>query len=140
MNTQFFVKFLTVSAVFNGSHHNVFGCHKRQFCHKAAFYHFGIYFDTVRYVQHNIEYRVCAEERFRNGNTLVCAVVKRSLKPLRTRRERGVQAVDHHITSKGSNTFTSHRVALVRHCGRTYLVLLERFCYFLKVLQKTEVV
>ena len=128
--TDTFMQFLTVTASLYSIHHNVLGCHERQFCHHVFFDDFRIYNQTVYHVQAQIQDTVDRQKSFRNGKSLVCRIIQGSLKPLSRRCNCRIQCIYHHITGKRCDTLTSHRVTFVSHGGRSNLSLFKRFFYF----------
>ena len=111
------MQLLAVAAALYGFHHNIFCCHKGQLFHHSAVNNLFIDHKVGGYIYVDIEYGIHCQKRFGNGNALVCAVVKRALKPLHACGHCGVYGVDYNISCKGGNAFAAHGIALIRHCG-----------------------
>ena len=134
------MQFLTVTACLYCIHHDILGCHERKLCHHVFLDNLRIYNQTVNDIQVQIQNTINCKEAFRYGKTLVGGVIQGSLKPLGSRGDGWIQGIYHHISGKGSNTLTSHRVSLICHSGGTDLILLERLFYFFQMLKKTDIV
>ena len=76
------MQFLTVSACFYCVHHDIFSRHERKLTSQTFLDHLRIYYQTIYHVQAQIQDTVDCQEAFRNGKSLVCGVIQRSLKPL----------------------------------------------------------
>ena len=83
---------------------------------------------------------VGGEERLAYGDSLVGRVVKGSLEPLGGRRDCRIHGVGHYVICKRSHSLGTHRISLICHGGRAYLMLLKRFLHFLHVLKKSYIV
>ena len=80
------------------------------------FYHLGIYDESADNVDVKLQNRVCRKEALGYAYSLVCRVVKRSLKPLRAGRNRRVYDICHNVARKRRDSLASHGIALIRHC------------------------
>ena len=92
------MEFLTVSAGLYRIHHDILGRHERKLTPKMPVNDFLIDDKTVRDIYAKIQYTVKSEESFRNGQTLIGRIVKRTLEPLRRRCDRRIQCVDHNVS------------------------------------------
>ena len=104
------------------------------------FNHLWINNKTVGYVDINLENGIGCEESLGNADSLVCGIVESALKPLSCSRDRRGHDIGHNVTGERRDSFASHRVALVCHCGRTYLIFLKRLLNLFKMLKKSEIV
>ena len=137
------MKLLTVSALLYSVHHDIFGSHKGQLCHYSAADYLIVYYQTVfgvGDVEHDIQYRVNAEERLSYGDTLVCRVIEGTLEPLSTCGECGVEHIAHNVSRQRADTLVAHRIALVSHSGRADLVLFKRLFNLLEGLEYSYIV
>ena len=134
------MKLLTVSAPLDRFHHDVFRCHERQLFHDPLFNNLFINHKSACDIDVYFKHSVKRKESFRNGNALVCAVVKCAFKPLNLACERRVECVNGDISCKRADAFAAHGIALIRHCGRAYLIFSERLLHLLKRLKNTQVV
>ena len=134
------MKLLTVSTCFYCVHHNVLSSHKWQLSHHVFLDNLRINHKAIYNIQAQIQDSVNCKEAFRYGKTLVGGVIQGSLKPLGSRGDGWIQGIYHHISGKGSNTLTSHRVSLISHSGRSDLGFLKWLLYFFQMLKKTDIV
>ena len=134
------MKFLSVTAILNGIHHDVFCSHEWQLAHETFSDDFRIYLQAICYIQAKIQNSVNCKESFCDGNSLICRVIQRSLKPLCSGCNSRIQSVNHDISGKRCDTLASHRISLIRHSRGTDLIFFKRLFYFLQVLQQANVV
>ncbi len=133
------MEFLTVAAVLHTFHDDVFGSHEREFGHDALFDNLRINHEAVGDVLGDDEHGIHGEERFRNGEALVGAVIKGAFEPLRCLREGGAVHQGHHETGQGADAFAAHGVTLVSHGAGADLCLFEGFFHFLDALHEAHV-
>ena len=134
------MKFLTVSACLNCIHHDILSCHKRKLRHQSLLDNLRINNQSVHNIEAKIQYSVDCKESLRNAETLVCRIIQSSLKPLCCGGDSRIQGIDHHISGKGSDSLTSHRVSLICHSGRSDLGFLKWLFYLFQMLKKTDIV
>jgi hypothetical protein len=140
MNPHALVQHLPVAAASRPFHHQVLGHHERQLAFDVRRDHLFVHDDAADDVVVDQRERIGGEERFRNRDAAVRGVVERSLEPLRRRRERRIQRVDDEVPRQRIHPLGAHRVALVRHRGRTDLLLFERLLDLAQMLQQPHVV
>ena len=134
------MKFLTVTACFYSIHHDILCSHERKLCHHMFLDNLRINNQSIYNIKTEVKDSVNSKETFRNTQTLICRVIQSSLKPLSCRCDRRVKGIYHYISGKGSNTLTSHRISLIRHCGGADLRFLKWFFYFLQMLKKADII
>ena len=140
MNPYSLVKLLPVSARLYGVHHDILGSHKRKLGHEVSFYNLRVNHEALGNVHVKLQDSVGGEERLAYGDSLVGRIVKGSLEPLGGRRDCRIHGVGHHVICKRSHSLGTHRISLICHGGRAYLMLLKRFLHFLHVLKKSYIV
>ena len=134
------MQFLTVSTSFYCIHHNILCCHERKFRHQTFFNYFRIYNQSVNDIQTQIQNTVNCEKTFRYTQALIRRVIQSTFKPLRSRSDRRIQCINHHVTGQRCDSFTSHWISLVCHCRRSDLCLFKRLFHFFQMLEKTDVI
>ena len=139
MLTNQLVQFLTVAALFDRFHHDVFACHEREFFSQVLLDYLRIDDQAVTDVAENNQNGVDSHKRLRNDKTSVGGIVQRPFKPLRCQRHAGRRFQTHDKPRQRANAFASHRVAFVRHGGRPDLTLFKRLFHFLAVSQNSDV-
>ena len=133
------MQLLAVAAFLDGFHHDVLAGHERQLSHHAAADNLGVNHQPVRNIQQNVQDGIGGQKALSHGDALVGGIVQRALKPLGAGGDGGVQHIHHQVAGKRADAFAAHGVALVRHGGRTDLVLFKRLLHLLKVGQQADV-
>ena len=140
MNADFFMRPLTVETLFRHEiHKHVFRCHERQFGFEIFLDDLGINFHSRYYVYIQIENSARRKEGFRHGYTLIRGVVQSAFEPLLSLGYGGIESVDDDVSCKRSDSFAAHRVLLVSHCRRTYLIRFKRLVRLLHMAHQTNV-
>ena len=134
------MELLTISTVLYSIHHDVLCCHEWYLCHKVLFNNLWIYYQSIHHIEAEVKDSVYCKKALRYWKTLVCWIIKCSLKPLCSWSNCRIHYICKNISWKRCNSLTSHRISLICHGWWTYLILLKRLLYFLKMLEQSDIV
>ncbi len=83
--------------------------------------------------------RIDRQKRLRHRQSSNRTVVQSSLHPLCCHRVVDPRLQAHREPGQSAHAFAPHRIAFVRHCGRSDLLFAKRFFQFLAMLQDADV-
>src|SRR5439155_16209845 len=133
------VELLAVPAGLYSAHQQALGGEKRHRAGDVLRDRLLTHFETGGDVGGEHENRVGPEERLRNHQPAMGAVIERALEPLRRRGVPGVALELDHEARKTRHALGAHWIALVGHRGRADLFALERLEQLALVLQQAQI-
>ena len=129
------MELLAVSPSFHRIHHDILRGHKGELFLDVAVDDLLMDHQSGTHILINIEDGIDREECLGHRDTLVSGIIQRPLKPLRSGCNRWILRVGDHIARQRANALTAHGIALIRHGGRTDLVLLKGLLHLLQMTQ-----
>ena len=130
---------LTVAALFDSFHHDVFRSDEGQRITQAALAHFGINHQPARQINHNVQHRVGRQEGFRQGDAAVGRIIQRALAPLGAGRHGRILGQGDQMPAQRAGALGADGITLVGHGRGAYLRGSEGLFHFAAGLQQAHI-